>query len=384
MKILHYTPKLRGGDILADHIAALVRSTETKNEVKVVSSQKAAIDAIKNDAPDIVHVHGSWRYMSRSVVRAARKIGSAVILSPHHSLDSYATRHEHHLTKVLRKTLYEKSLTQAYDALLVTTERECEQLLQDKWHDRIGVVPTSVLNSAYPENQMGSCVLDFYKKVVDTRYQLLMTDEEHIALQTLLHVGTLHDPSKRQISHESILKIRSLKPSQWRRIMLMADDEDISSVVSVAINVMQIDIPIIDAKAIDRFPLRNPKAKGSLPRTLLRESHKAKEVLREQSEDLQSVLIDLVNIHQLMDSDKLSLRHLSELFETFRYTDFNEDDFQLAVRDLGLTAFARRMTQVLATILNLDEGYFPVNAKDDKTTRRYIAQVIRQKTAEAK
>lgn len=382
MKILHYTPKLVEGDLLADHLAALVRSTEDKATVSVVSSQKAAVEAIKASQPDIVHVHGSWRWATRSVVRIARKAGAAIILSPHAMLAPYPTRHEHRMAKALRKMLYEKRLTRSYDALLATTERERDQLLADRWHDRIGFVPNACLDATCSEQEMGKLTMAFYKKVIDTRYQELMTDGELIALQTLLHVGTLHDPSKRQLSHENILKIRALKPSEWRRLLLMADDEDITGAIQIAISAMQIDAPDIDAAVIDRFPLRHPKTKGSLPRTLIRDSRKVNEVLEEQSGELRNVLNDLVNVRHLLADGTLSLRHLAELFETIRYTDFDEDKFQQAIRELDMKNFTRRIIEVLATLLNLDEGYHPIEAKDDRTVRRYIAKITRHKAHE--
>lgn len=384
MKILHYTPRLVAGDLLADHIDALVRATEDKASVSVASSQKAAIDAIRAERPDILHVHGSWRWLTRSVVRAAERAGCATILSPHHQLDPYPTRHEKRARKAMQRLLYERSLTRRYDALLVSTERESQQLIDHQWHDRIGIVPSSVLDATCTEDEMGDRAMAFYQKVCDTRYELLMTDDEHTCLQTLLHVGALHDPSRRQVSHEHILLLRQLKPMQWRRMMLMADDEDIRQTIDKAIGVMQIDAPDIDATAINRFDSLHPKTKGALPRKLLTgnpiRKGKIKDILAEQDAEVKLVVTDLINTQHLLAEQRLSLRHVADLFESLRYTDFDEDQFKATIKQLGMTKFARRMTQVVATLLNLSEGYHPIEPLDDTTTHRYIAQITHRKS----
>lgn len=383
MKILHYTPRLIAGDLSADLLEALVHSTADKASVDVAASQKTAIDAIRSNKPDILHVHGCWRWLTQSVVRAAKKAGCATVLSPHYQLAPYASSHERYITKSLRRAIYERRLTQSYDALLVSTERERQQLIAGKWHDRIDVVPASVLDKECPEEEMGQRIIDFYQKVCDTRYELLMTDNEHRGLCTLLHVGSLHEPTKKQISHESILNLRQIKPSQWRRMMLMADDEDIRGAIDMAVSVMQLDVPEIDASLIARFPSRHPKTKGSLPRKLLTGNplrrSKIKEVLAEQDEEVRLVLTDLINVQHLLQEQKLSLRHVSELFETLRYTDFDEDQFQRAIKQLGLKKFSQRITQMLSTLLLLEEGYFPTDPLNDKTTKRYIEQTTHHK-----
>lgn len=379
MKILYYMPRCSAGDLLADYTDCLVSALADKATVIVASSQKEAIDRLRSERPDILHVHHCWRCLTASVLREARRQGVATVLSPHHQLAPYALRHEHRLEKQVRRLAYERRTVMSYDALLVTSDRERQQLLDSHWHDRIDVVRPATLTAAISPEDMAQQMLAFYRKVMDTRYQLLMTEEEHLALETLLHVGTLHDSSRRQVSHERILQLRSLTPAAWRRIMLMADDEDITGAVTMAIEVMQIEMPDINAQAIDRFPLRHPKTKGSLPRKLLivnplRKS-KIKEELDEQPQELQLVITDIINAETLLREHHLSLRHLSELFETLRYTDFDEDELQIALHHLGLKRFAERLTAVLATLLSLDEGYQPTDLRTDKTTRRYIQQI---------
>lgn len=379
MKILHYIPRVSAGDMLADYVDAIVRSTADKATVSVASSQKAVLEQLRAEKPDILHLHLCWRWLTKGIQKEAHRLGCAVVLSPHNQLGDYATRHEQRLTKKLRKLAYEQRVASNCDALLATSDRERQQLLNNHWHDRIDVVLPSILNSHVAEGDMGEQLLRFYGKVSDTRYQLLMTDDEHQALQTLLYVGTLHDPMKRQVSHERILQLRQLKPIQWRRMMLMADDEDIRGAVDIAINAMQIDAPDISTDGIARFSLRHPKKKGSLPRNLLVDNpirkNKIKEELEELPEDLQLVLTDLINAHHLLAEGHLSMRHLSELFETLRYTDFDEDQYNITLRHLGMHRFAERMTAVLATLMQLDEGFQPTPPRMDKTTQRYIQHI---------
>lgn len=373
MKVLHYVSRLVEGDLLADQIEALVNATSNdKTKVFLATSQKAAMKTLEAESPDVLHVHSCWQWLTAGIVRTAHKRGCAVVLSPHGQLSPYTCHHEHQLTKTVRRIIQEQRLTHSYDALLVGSEYEREQLLQARWHDRIDVVASAVLDASITPVEMGQQVKAFYQKVADTRYPLHMTDDEHAAIHTLLHVGSLQDPTKRQVSHEDILRLRALRPSSWRHIMLLADDEDITGKLDIAIRVMQLDAPPIDATTIVRFAPRQPKVKGSLPRTLLSKSRKHNAIISELDDSLRLVLTDFVNVHQLLQQKKLNLRHIAELFETIRYNDFDEDDFRRAAHQMGLANFARRITAILAQLLALDEGYFPTTPLDDRTTRQYI------------
>lgn len=366
---------MQDGHLLTDSIKALVSATEGKANVTIAASQAAAIKAIGEEKPDILHMHVCWSWWAQKVVEAARQQGCAIVLSPHGALSPFTLRHEQPLRKRLRIMVYQRKLIRQCDALLA--EDEAEEEVLKAWHDRTGLLPNALLDSSLTAEEMGNRAMAFYRKAVDTRYHALLTADERKAVFALLHVGISHEPSTRLLSHDTILNLRALKPQQWRRIMLLADDEGIRTTLDRAISVMQLDVPNIDARAIDRFPLRHPKERGSLPTKKLiaaspikRAKTKDRLADLELDDTLQDIAMSILNAETLLRDRRLSLRHLAELYEDIRYTDFDEDNFGLAMRRLHHRTFARRLTALLHSTMQLDEGFWPIGEKADKTARR--------------
>lgn len=381
LKILHYTPHLHEGHLLADSILALVQAAKGKAEVTVADTQAAAIKALAEQKPDILHVHLCWTCWAGKVIRTARKEGCTVVFSPHWALSAYTRRHEKPLRKRLRWLCYQRALTRHADALLAEDQREAEQLA--RWHDRVDTIPNTVLDSSVSPEQLTTQLMAFYRRMLDTRYHVLMPQAERAATYALLHVGMSHEPSARLLSHEDILHLRSLKPAEWRRIMLLADDEGTRATLDRAIAAMQLDVPTIDARTISRFPLRHPKERGFLPTDRLLchnpiRRAKIKDTLAalELESGLEALIVSLLNARQLLSERKLSLRHLAELYEDTRYTDFDEDRFSEATRKLGIHTFARRMTALMHNTLQLDEGFWPVAELADRTARRMEQRLV--------
>lgn len=380
LKIVHYTPRMLSGYLVTDSIEALAHATEGKADVTIATSQAAAIKALESEKPDIVHVHVCWSWWARKVISAACRQGCAIVMSPHGRLSAYTLRHEKHLRKQLWTWVYQKTIVHHCDALLAEDDREASEL--ERWHDRIGVVPNTLLNSVIGQEDIGTRLMAFYKKVIDTRYPRLMAAEEKEAVFALLHVGIDHDQNTRLLSHEDILSLRALKPSQWRRIMLLADDEDIRILLDRAIAIMQLDVPVVDGRTIDRFTQRYPKKRGSLPvdkmlvlNPIARSRLNDTLTELETDDTLRPIVMSLINARQLLGEQRLSLRHLVELYEDIRYTDFDEDTFSYTMRKLGMRAFVERLTALLHHRLRLEEGFWPVRERMDKKERKMERQL---------
>ena len=64
----------------------------------------------------------------------------------------------------------------------------------------------------------------------------------------------------------------------------------------------------------------------------------------------------------------LSLRHLCDLYEVYRFENVDEDFLKNLLEELGLLTFARRINQVLSETFYLEQGFMPVPALDDRGT----------------
>lgn len=82
---------------------------------------------------------------------------------------------ERKLTKHIKAILYQKRMVQQADAILVSSEHEKKDILRLGWTERIDVVADCVLDRQQSDDAMAHQAVDFYRKVLDTRYQLAMT-----------------------------------------------------------------------------------------------------------------------------------------------------------------------------------------------------------------
>lgn len=382
IKILHYAPNVGKGSLLEAYITDLVHGTQDVAEVRVAYNYAEAQKQLKASKPDIVHLHACWNWATVRLAQTARQHGCAIVLSPHWQLETYTTHNERYISKRVKKTIYQQRVTQNADALLVSSEREREHLLHDQWQDRIEVVKATPLTTAVSTEAMGQQAMAFYHKVGDTRYELLMTDDEHEAIRSLLHVGMAQDLTHQLLNSEQILNLRTIKPQQWRRIMLLADDESIRHILDRGIQIMQLDVPTIDAAAINRFPKRHQKEKGSLPGEKLiltnpLTKNKIRDVLNDLPQTLRQIIIMLVNTQALLKRRGLTLRHVAELYEAIKYDDYNETEFAAAVKQLHLYRFARRITQVLHNLVYLEEGFYPVPALNDRKVKQLQKTILK-------
>ena len=77
--------------------------------------------------PDIVHLHGSWQYISIVAARLKKKTGATLVVSPHGSLAKSAMT-QSSLQKKLARLLYQDGCFDAADGLHVTCQSERDEL----------------------------------------------------------------------------------------------------------------------------------------------------------------------------------------------------------------------------------------------------------------
>jgi hypothetical protein len=72
----------------------------------------------------------------------------------------------------------------------------------------------------------------------------------------------------------------------------------------------------------------------------------------------------------------MSVRHLADLYEVIKYLDYDEDRLVTITKELKMRKFLRRMLQVLADKVYLEEGFQPDGPVNDRTTRKIESRIF--------
>lgn len=375
MTILHYIHNIRKGDLLSDCLQALADALKGQAGVYVITREDNYQQALDDHDPDIVHIHGCWDRYAYRLMKAAMAQGCAVVLSPHWEIGTYSMRHEGHMRKLISLADYQRWMVGHCEAVAVTTAGEADDVAALGWQRCIDVVGTSVLDSGITPPAMGGRMMWLYQKVVDTRYRRMLSPDEKEAVCSLVSVGMAHGEKLSQLPSNKLLTLRSLKPFQWRRLLLYADDEDLRGIFDTATRRLQLSVPSIKTNGIDRYPSLHPKSMGPLEsdrvigkrKTLAR---KLREETGNDAPELRRLSAMLANAHYLIGRGQMSMRQLAELFEQVKYADYDESRFVEITKSLRLRRFMRRLLSVMHDFMYLGEGFMPDKPADDRTARR--------------
>ena len=111
----------------ADIFNTLFVGTQTgraaEREIVVGSTGSQVGDRISSARPDLVHVHGIWTPFEWRMCRAARAVGSKLVLSPHGALEPWAFASKG-WKKRLAWRLYQKRELDQADLLIANSEQE--------------------------------------------------------------------------------------------------------------------------------------------------------------------------------------------------------------------------------------------------------------------
>lgn len=381
MRILYYISQLRDNDLRSDYVRMSMEALKDAADVFLATRTSNIKQVLGESSPDIVHIHSCWDHTACKLMKAAASLNVGIVITPHSEIGTYAMRQEEHLRKTAKNAAYQKWMISHADAVLATTEYEEQDLKKLGWQKRIDTIGSALTDSKISPESMAEKLMWLYNKVIDTRYRTQMTDNEKEAVRSLVHVGMAHDEAIPLLDSKQILNLRALKPREWRRILLYADDEDLRTIIDNAATRMLLTIPDIDTSKISRYPTEHPKAMGKIPSEKPVEwsrvmGRKIAEATSEQPEELKSIATELVNARTLLKRRKMSMRHLAELYEDIKYIDYDESILVDIAKELKIRPFMRRMLSVLAKECYLEEGFMPDKPLDDKTARRIAKQFI--------
>lgn len=372
MRVLHYIPqKEMSAGFLAEYLSLLNTALSKTAEVDVVYSLAQFKKKIREQRPDIVHIHACWNITGYRVQQLAVKEHLPHLLSLHGKMQPWHLKDHFYLQKIPLLVLGQHRAIAKADAIQVDGAMEMKRMTAIHWNERLGQIDNALITKTITQEEMAERMTALYQKVIDSNAFFLMTDEEKRAEQYLLQVG-LSAAEAEEIDYPR------LSDASWRRICLHAEEEGITDIVEEGSRQLQ-QPPLVDTNAIERFNPTLPKNKEMLETGQIRIKNpltKASfETIRKDEEPTEaelSVCQAIMNLSQELKQKTLSKRHLIDLYKVLRYTDYDEDKITRMLKHLKLFHFTESLLQILHDSLALQEGFMPFDPRNNKRTKKII------------
>ena len=327
MKVVHLYPE--DNSLIAAHVAML---RERQEPFK--------------GSPDIVHVHGCWRYtIVRQAMRYHRE-GARIVMTPHGGLEPWIVN-ERRLTEKLSKTLlWQRRMVESAYVLIAQGPMEAEALASLGWNPRVEIIRNAIVTNSITPEAMCQQTQDVYRKVMDSNtIELMDADTRHL-LSQLLKAGITGDRRWLGDTDET-----AISENAWRWLLVYADHENVRAIVDRGLHVLGIRAPYIETAHIRSYlptDYQQPKV----------ENH------------------TVVGITSEMYHGPLTLRQLVELDRALRRDDANDEEIVDQLTEKRLLGFFRRILRLLQEQTLLDEGFLPADPVDDSQTARLRSQLL--------
>lgn len=372
MKILHYIPQKEvSAGFLADYLSMLTTALSKTAEVDVVYSLSQFKKKIREQRPDIVHIHACWDITGYRVQQLAIREHLPHLLSLHGKMQPWHLKDHFYLQKIPLLVLGQHQAITKADAIQVDGPMEMRRMTAIHWNERLGQIDNALITKTITPEEMARRMMALYQKVIDSNAFFLMTEEEKRAEQYLIQAG-LSTATAENITYSQ------LPDTSWRRICLHAEEEGITDIVEKGAQQLQRS-PMVDTGSIERFAptlhknkemletqqihIKNPLTKASFETIRKDESPTDAELLVCQA---------IINLSHELKQKTLSKRHLVDLYRILRYTDYDEDKVTRMLKHLKLHHFTESMLQILHDSLGLQEGFMPFDPRDNKRTKKII------------
>ena len=326
MKTLHLYPA--DDPLIAAHVALLQEGEEP------FSGQ-----------PDIVHVHGCWRYnIVRQAMRAHRQ-GARIVMTPHNGLSPWIVS-ERRMTEKLSKTLlWQRRMVESAYVIIAQGPMETKALTELGWNPRIETIRNAVVTNSITPEATRRHTLEVYRKVLDSNTIELMSDDSRRLMTMLLKAGITGD--RRWVAGEA----PDISETEWRRLLVYADHENVRTVIDRGTHVMGLRAPYIETAQIKSYLPTDYQ----LPKV---DNHTVEGIVSE------------------MHHGPLTLRQIVELDRALRRPDADDERMVDELTEKRLIRYFRHVLQLLKEVTLLDEGFMPADAIDDKQTEKLRRQLL--------
>jgi len=389
MRILHFIPERmlvaadtetpqRSTDISPAYLSVITTGMAEKANVQVAKTFAQLKQLAKEKKPDIIHIHGCWNLSAYQVQHWATQRRYAVVLSLHNDMQPWRIRRHFWLHKLPLLILYQRQAIKSADAIHAFSHSEYQRMERMKWNSRMALIKNSTISDIVSDEQMTDEWMAFYQKVIDSNSFRLMTGEDKVLENEMLHCA---------ITNNTVTTPSDIPADSLRKILIHASDEGILDAVKKGAVLMQQKSDELVIDTIERFPQRLKKETGPLEnekilpkRRLTKTKFHNLQQDEKPSETEQQLIVMLINIQHELKHRRLSRRHLMEFYQTLRFTEYDEDKFQRMTKQLKIQKFAARLMQILHETFYLEEGFMPIPPVDDKRTNKLRKSLLQSNT----
>ncbi len=300
---------------------------------------------LRKKRPDVVHVHGTWDWRAAMVERIARQHGIITTVSPHRGMSLELIGIDFWKEKLPKLLAFQIWMVRNCMAVITDNEQERDVIVSLLHKKRIEVMP-AVQNNDEGYATLGNALMVVYRKCLDTVYGRKLSKKERNVVSTALRALVADD--------DVDTPLPDVKDVSCRRIYFYAYDEDVMQQFIDGCEKMQLSVDSpLNMETIPRY--RNPKAKKRGPLNDVEIKIKTWHLPEDRISERNAVL--LICKAKKLGFAQLTLRHYTELYTLFRYSDFDEDLVRAELKRLHALTFTKKMQKRLAMMFGLKHGY---------------------------
>ncbi len=332
-------------------------------EVVVVSSLAAYRKTLATFSPDIVHLHGAWKYSIGAAAFLALRHKTRYVYTPHGQLEPWVIRTHYWKEKLPQLLIYQRwVVTHAY-ATVCNGAMECSALKKLGWTPRIEVVYNPLVTSSITPIEACQQLSAIYQKVLDSDTFAMMSAATRQALVTLIKAGTTRD--SRWVDSEAQSACHQLNGSAWRQLMMYAWQEHIYEYVKSGAGVLRLNPPMLTPAS---YPCYVPAKRN--PR------HHRQEVLPPTPPaNNKSMTIYIKSLVRQAEKGHITLRQIVDFSCSVRQALLEEDKLAEYLRDNQLYKPLGGLLQATGTLTALDQGLMPIKPCQNRLSKKIIRTI---------
>lgn len=334
--------------------------------------------------PDIVHIHACWSLAAYLLQRWCVRNRKPVVITVDKRMEPWHVRGRY-LCKLAKMMLFQRYMLKNADALHVVTEQE-EQHLSHQGrrpgrvsrrvlNGRTGLVPIFDRTGEMTSDDMAGALVKLYRKVLDSRPFLSMTEADRRAEDTLLAAGMRQDGAGDAPDGEAVAALQGLDAASWRRILLHASDQGVLDAVKAGCGQCGISLPQVDVEGADRFA-RGAEGNGGRAKAMLKKKERLHADKRLQGAGLDVCLL-LVDVVAKLRAMQVKRADLAALHNAMRYNDYDEALLAAKAREIGISKEASRLFQIMKERYGLGEGFMFLEPLPDRRTGKLRSKLFK-------